>query len=778
MELENWNLASSSFYDVRKSGGPLASYGAWFKALTDHRRGRHLVAVKECRAYRSQWPEGPQADECLLLIGDAYSAEGARNASIGSYGEYLKRNPDTPRDEEIRLAIALAELRSNPERGIEALHRLALYHRYPSTDLAVQTELAALEEQGMDAAMPSDSRSLRTRCESLRRSGQLEDAWELFQHLAKLGEEDESLADWVDDNEERFALGTRNYDVYATHLEEKYSKRPGGDLAWQIFRAWGHAGRWDKTMEWVAISEKDHASNWRWRKGKTEIAWATMLSGDYSQAAQRWSTLAKSRGAQGRTARFYAGFCHDQAGEFTEALDTLEPLTTKDTHWQVAAFYWSAQARESLGDAEGAQEYRDQTRLRDHRGWYTLLLDEAIAQATPGTPTGPLHDGSWTGRSVTELHRESVPPTQKSGTTESRWTQQAPILEEVELGGNALLAPESSGDWSALSWSRLQQGNVDDHSDSSLRQQFSTIGLDIPDGYESTTWFDPVSAEEKFYYFAEANKKIWPDLPVARDLALAGLYAHAARIVYPIYEEWRDVQNKGVQGDPRKQQIANLGLSLGVWRPFLCVVRDHYHAALAFSGVHRHVNSEEERITAQRLSYPVVFGRELYELGQRYDVDPLLVLAIMRQESTYRNKALSPVGAIGLIQVMPATGARVARLLGEERYSPGDLEEPMVNLRYGTYYLSQLLARFDGRYPMAVASYNGGPHNLSRWYRGKEGKIPMDVLVEQIMYDETRNYVKKVSGHYARYVMLYGEAGARVQVPLAPAGDDRSVIDF
>jgi soluble lytic murein transglycosylase-like protein len=777
MELEHWNLASSSFYNVRKSSGPLASYGAWFEALMDHKRGRHLVAVKECKAYRDQWPDGPQADECLLLIGDAYAAEGARSASLGSYQEYLQRNPDTPRDEEIRLAIALAELRSRPERGIQALHRLALHHKYPSTDLAVQRELEALAEQGLETAIPSDPRSLRSRCESLRRSGQLEDAWELFQELARMGEEDEEMAEWVEENEERFALGTRNYDVYATHLEEKYQGRPGGDLAWQIFRAWGRAGQWDKAMDWVAISERDHASNWRWRQGKTEIAWATMLAGSYSEAAERWMTLSKRRGSQGRTARFYAGFCQIQAGSLVEALETLEPITAKDTHWQVAAFYWRAQARESLADPEGAQEDRDQVRIRDQRGWYTLLLDEARAQAAQGAATGPLHDGSWLGRSLTELRRDPLPASE-STTTDERWTQAAPLLDEVELGGNALLSPEPGGDWSALSWDRLQQGSQVSHAPPALHQDLPPIGLEIPDGYARSTWFNPVRAEEEFYRFAEANKTLWPDLPAARDLALAGLYAHAVRLVYPIYEEWRDVQKNGARGDARRQQIASLGLGLSNWRPILCVVRDHYHAALAFTGLHRHVESDEDRITALRLSYPVVFGRELYELGQLYDVDPLLVLAIMRQESTYRNKALSPVGAIGLIQVMPSTGARVARLLEEERYSPGDLEEPMVNLRYGTYYLSRLLERFDGRYPMAVASYNGGPHNLSRWYRGKEGKIAMDVLVEQIMYDETRDYVKKVSGHYARYVMLYGQPGSRVQVPLSPAGDDRTVIDF
>jgi soluble lytic murein transglycosylase len=174
----------------------------------------------------------------------------------------------------------------------------------------------------------------------------------------------------------------------------------------------------------------------------------------------------------------------------------------------------------------------------------------------------------------------------------------------------------------------------------------------------------------------------------------------------------------------------------------------------------------------------VVRPDEIWAHAQTYNVDPWVMLGLMRQESTYRNTALSPVGAIGLVQVMPRTGARVAAMLGEQRYSPGDLEDPAVNLRYGIFYFSKLLDRFDGVFPLAVASYNGGPHNVSRWYRPLVGKIELDALVEQMQYDETRDYVKKVTGNYARYVALYEPTGARVVVPLKPAGDHAEIINF
>jgi soluble lytic murein transglycosylase len=150
----------------------------------------------------------------------------------------------------------------------------------------------------------------------------------------------------------------------------------------------------------------------------------------------------------------------------------------------------------------------------------------------------------------------------------------------------------------------------------------------------------------------------------------------------------------------------------------------------------------------------------------------------MRHESVYRQWALSPVGAIGLMQIMPRTGSRVASLMGDRSYSPEILEEPATNVRYGTWYLGRLLDRFDGVYPLAVASYNGGPHNVSSWLEPWGPSIRMDDYVEQIPYPETRGYVKKVTTYYATYLALYGDPGSRVEVPAWPRGDDPDVIDF
>ena len=152
--------------------------------------------------------------------------------------------------------------------------------------------------------------------------------------------------------------------------------------------------------------------------------------------------------------------------------------------------------------------------------------------------------------------------------------------------------------------------------------------------------------------------------------------------------------------------------------------------------------------------------------------------SILRAESTYREFIVSWAGAIGYVQVMPKTGAKVAQLLAEQSYSPKDLENPKINLRYGSFYFSKLMERFSQAYPFAVGSYNGGPHNMSRWYKNLKGNIEMDEFVEHIPYNETRLYIKKVCGYYGQYVELYNPADSGVYIPSPPEEDDASVIDF
>jgi soluble lytic murein transglycosylase len=134
-------------------------------------------------------------------------------------------------------------------------------------------------------------------------------------------------------------------------------------------------------------------------------------------------------------------------------------------------------------------------------------------------------------------------------------------------------------------------------------------------------------------------------------------------------------------------------------------------------------------------------------------VDPALVYAIMREESGYRAKVVSPVGARGLMQIMMPTGQRLAESMGLASYEHDDLFEPRINIGLGSHYLAQLSKRFDGRLSAAIASYNAGPEAVSEWTL--TAPEDDDEWVESIPYDQTREYVRRVLRSMHAYRVLY-----------------------
>ena len=134
-------------------------------------------------------------------------------------------------------------------------------------------------------------------------------------------------------------------------------------------------------------------------------------------------------------------------------------------------------------------------------------------------------------------------------------------------------------------------------------------------------------------------------------------------------------------------------------------------------------------------------------------VDPYLVAAIIREESQYDWRAVSRVGAIGLMQVMPGTANNVAQRLGLPAVGREDLFDQETNIRIGVHYVEQLLEQFSGNVAYAIASYNAGPIAVGSWIALHRGRS-QDEFVELIPYQETRQYVKRVLRSYREYARL------------------------
>ena len=150
-----------------------------------------------------------------------------------------------------------------------------------------------------------------------------------------------------------------------------------------------------------------------------------------------------------------------------------------------------------------------------------------------------------------------------------------------------------------------------------------------------------------------------------------------------------------------------------------------------------------------------------------------LLQALMREESALDPHAISPVGAIGLTQLMLPTAREIARQLRMKRPSRTDLMKSGVNIRIGAKYLGQLIRKFDGSVPLAVAAYNAGGGAVSRWVEAR-GTLDLDEFVEEIPYEETRGYVKRVLRSFAAYRLLYGAPDAPPQLGVLRASERRA----
>ena len=152
--------------------------------------------------------------------------------------------------------------------------------------------------------------------------------------------------------------------------------------------------------------------------------------------------------------------------------------------------------------------------------------------------------------------------------------------------------------------------------------------------------------------------------------------------------------------------------------------------------------------------YPRAFPDLVVPLARRWGVNPYVIWALMIVESSFNPDSVSTAEALGLLQVIPRTGLKTAELLDDEDFGHYDLLDEDVALHHGVFYFSRLVRKFHGNELLAMAGYNGGPHRVAEWI-DMRGDMPMDEFVEEIPYDQAREYTKKVSRFLHLFLRLY-----------------------
>ena len=149
--------------------------------------------------------------------------------------------------------------------------------------------------------------------------------------------------------------------------------------------------------------------------------------------------------------------------------------------------------------------------------------------------------------------------------------------------------------------------------------------------------------------------------------------------------------------------------------------------------------------------FPLPYEKSIVGWSQKRQLNPLLVASLIRQESRFEREIRSPVGATGLMQVMPSTADWIAPKINLKNYS---LTNSQDNINLGTWYFQHTHEEYSNNSALAVASYNAGPGNVANWLKEHQGSDP-DLFIENIPFSETQNYVESVFGNYWNYMRIY-----------------------
>jgi len=236
-----------------------------------------------------------------------------------------------------------------------------------------------------------------------------------------------------------------------------------------------------------------------------------------------------------------------------------------------------------------------------------------------------------------------------------------------------------------------------------------------------------------------------PNAPLIRQLLSAGLLDDAMN-------ELRYAQRVSGSSPMVDATVAWIYHERGEFRRAIILMRRAYPQHLTVGG---------EGLPAEILQiiFPLTYWDSIQRNARLHGLDPYLIAALIAQESTFDPEAHSSANAWGLMQIVPATGRRLARGLGIRRFSTPMLTRADINIRMGTLYFSDLVKQFGGAY-YALASYNAGESRVVRWKMERPG-LDEDEFIDDIPFPETQNYVKRILGTAEDYRRLYGEGGAQ-----------------
>ncbi len=267
------------------------------------------------------------------------------------------------------------------------------------------------------------------------------------------------------------------------------------------------------------------------------------------------------------------------------------------------------------------------------------------------------------------------------------------------------------------------------------------------DNEAAVGWFQSAGAHGSTFYGQQARLRLGVEEALVGSLGVPPTLDDTVQGSFEAREKVRIARNLHLAGltDEAEPFVDQLGRIAQTPEDLFLTVRMALEMQRPAWAVSIGRRGSSRGVATLSIGYPVLSGEDGAIPG---DIDPALMHALIRQESGFDMQAVSPAGARGLMQLMPATAREVSRRLGE-RYTRSKLtQDPAFNLRLGSRYMRDVLNRFDGSVAMAAAGYNAGPGRVNRWLREfgdpRAGDLDLIDWIELIPIYETRNYVQRI----------------------------------
>ncbi len=722
-------------------GTPRAAAAAALVVGRLHRsRGHHAPARAAFAAGLALG--GPLAPWLAWHEADTLLEVGEDGAALDACRRYLTRWSEGPHRESCQELIALALARTGQVR--EAELAAAAWDGTHSSEAIGESVGLAIAASLVATDPTQAARRYRALATTFHMPGTAEAADRGLAALAAQGVE-AALTPWTLSERQARAISLRDARV--------------GDTAWLAFEALAaEPDASEAALNWVASElpgfasatrRQDVLARWwgeRWAEAPDEpdlayqVFRALERGGRYSEAFQLGRRMASPPPRTGPWSDALERVARDGllARQYAASLPLLDELgKARGADGERNRFY-AAFAAVQAGDREGALRRIEAGLASDslasgYRYWRAKLLDIS-------DPAAAADDRAWILR--------------HDPTSWYALLLRAPPPSAPRVRTGRLPAPEAPG---------VLPG---------VAPQLDLNGFAPFGSLPTSAFHDPVSARAAFDDLRQRYGSAFPALDAVADLVDIGLIELAGPLFESVVDDWRARLRR------RDKTARDWASRFDRDRMRLLYQHTHDHADLtrvAWGLAESAAPAERRAVLA--LALPLAQSQAVWRAGRSHDVDPMLVLGLMRTESMYDVDAVSPVGARGPMQIMPRTGHLLAQLSGDTSFHSGKLHNPDLAIDYGVRYLDLLIARFDGAWPLAVAAYNGGPHNVSLWRSALGPDTPLDVFVEHIPWKETRRYVRTVSERYADYLSVYAPDHA-LYLPSDLGGDDPTLVDF